>query len=349
MSGPEHLPPDDHELEDFLAGRGPHRARYRAASPEQAPATLDAAVLAQARAAVAVAPSASVLRGPSRWRLPLSLAATLVLGLGLVSRVQREALVPPSAPQAPAAAVDAFTAADAPAPAAKQEQQVLASAAPIAEVGRLESAPKEALAKAPVAENRALAVAEQDRRDSSGSLRQAESQPLKAEAAAPVVAAAEPPPPPAKSAPALPAAAAPSVAGMAMADAAAPAAPPAAAMAAPAPRVELQAKRRASVTAFAAQPASRVGRYHAESGAELELLAEARFTLSIPSEEGLTTRLSGRRLQESRRERLWPDTEGALPCALWLESEPETTEMLQLRSDCENRFAGIYRRELVKP
>ncbi|MDP3859575.1 MAG: hypothetical protein Q8Q73_17600 [Stagnimonas sp.] len=349
MSGPEHLPPDDHELEAFLAGRGPHRARYSAASQEQAPAALDAAVLAQAGAAVAAAPTVRVERKPPRWRLPLSLAATLVLGLGLVSRVQRESALPP-APRAPAAEAAAVAAADAPASAPSAEMPEQDSAAVLAsgaEAPVAASAPKEARAKASAVKDRALAAVGPERMDSALAearkpIRQAKAE----EAAAPVVAAAEPlPSPPPPPPPPAPAALAARVAGMAMTDAVAPAAPPVAAGARPEP----QAKRGAAVAALSVETPSPTGHYRAESGIGLELLADGRFVLSTPAGEGATTTLGGRRVQESRGERLLPDAEGALPCPLWLNPEPGSGETLRLQADCESRHAGRYRREPFRP
>jgi len=54
-------------------------AAYRALGAEGPPAALDAAILAAAR------------RRRARWAVPVSLAAVVVLGLGVVLRVQREA------------------------------------------------------------------------------------------------------------------------------------------------------------------------------------------------------------------------------------------------------------------
>lgn len=76
--------PDDDELEDFLAGRGSLHAAWLESAQQTPPAALDAAVLAQAQAAVVPL----VRRSRSaRWRLPLSLAASLVLSLGLLQRL----------------------------------------------------------------------------------------------------------------------------------------------------------------------------------------------------------------------------------------------------------------------
>lgn len=118
----ERQPPDDRELEDFLAGRHPMGRAYREASEnDAAPPELDAAILAAARESV----RAPIVRRP-RWVQPVALAATLVLGLSVLMDVwrdpqTRERIVPaaPAAPQrvtedsvvemqsAPSAAADA--------------------------------------------------------------------------------------------------------------------------------------------------------------------------------------------------------------------------------------------------
>lgn len=75
--------------------------RYRALPREEPPAALDAAILAASRRAVA--PRSSVLR---RWSGPLSIAAVLMLAVGVVSRMQVEqpgveTSLPVPAPAAP--------------------------------------------------------------------------------------------------------------------------------------------------------------------------------------------------------------------------------------------------------
>jgi hypothetical protein len=77
----------DRELENYLAGDSPLSRRYRAASRETPPPELDAAVLAAARAAVVHAP-----RRRGRWQLPLAAAATVVLGVSLVSQLRFDAV-----------------------------------------------------------------------------------------------------------------------------------------------------------------------------------------------------------------------------------------------------------------
>src|SRR4051812_15143019 len=58
--------------------------RYRAIKPEAPPPALDAAILAASRRSVRA-------RGVPRWAAPVSVAAVLVLALGIVLKVQREA------------------------------------------------------------------------------------------------------------------------------------------------------------------------------------------------------------------------------------------------------------------
>lgn len=85
---------DDHELEAFLARRSELSRLYRE-TPLQAPAEFDAAVLAAARAAVLAAPVPAARRPGQlgrlrRWRLPLSLAASLLVGIGVLREVRQD-------------------------------------------------------------------------------------------------------------------------------------------------------------------------------------------------------------------------------------------------------------------
>lgn len=90
---------DDRLLDDFLARRSELSRLYRE-SPAEAPAALDAAIIAAARAAVAPATVASRdpeapgrranRRAVRRWTVPLSLAASLVLGVGVLRQVQQD-------------------------------------------------------------------------------------------------------------------------------------------------------------------------------------------------------------------------------------------------------------------
>lgn len=363
MSGPESLPPDDHELADFLGGRGPHRARYRLASQEQSPAAVDATVLAQARAAVEAHTAPRRVRNRASWRLPLSLAATLVLGVGLSTRVLRETPAVPGA-QAPAGAarVAVSEAADQPAPAASDELPTVAAAATPAAGTRsvlAESEEPAAAAKARIAEQLARSASEHEGVEREFAKRE---QPLRQAMAAPSPEAMGPAPSPTSVPPASvmaaeqsiagPAASAASVAGMAMSDSTAPPPPPVAAMAAPAAPAEVQATRRATMPAFATQPAiGLAGRYRAESGFELELFSDGRFTLSSPGTYPAIGTLSGRRQAEAGAERLVPDAGTASPCALWLQSPASAglPDSVELRSDCESGYAGVYRRETAEP
>lgn len=114
-------PPDDLELEDFLAGRGPLARAQREDAREQAPPELDARVLAAAREELRRAvPRRRLLR----WDGPLALAASTVLVLGLGWMVQQQVRRPAAmteaelAPPAPAPVSAPSVASNAPAPVA---------------------------------------------------------------------------------------------------------------------------------------------------------------------------------------------------------------------------------------
>jgi hypothetical protein len=85
----------------------PVSRRYRELAREEPPASLDAAILARARTSVGARP-----RSAARWMGPVSIAAVLVLGIGVSLRMQLEqpgietsATPPtPSQPQSPAPA-----------------------------------------------------------------------------------------------------------------------------------------------------------------------------------------------------------------------------------------------------
>lgn len=96
---------DDRLLDDYLRGDSPLSRAYRETGREEPPAHLDAAILAQAKAAVATH------RRKPRWFMPLSLAATVVLSIGVVLLMSREGVTPvpmeapvlkPTIPTAPA-------------------------------------------------------------------------------------------------------------------------------------------------------------------------------------------------------------------------------------------------------
>jgi hypothetical protein len=82
----ERKPPDDRELDDFLAGRSEVSRRYREGkSREVAPPELDQPVLERARQAL------ESRRTPRRrLALPLSLAATVVLAFSVVVSMREE-------------------------------------------------------------------------------------------------------------------------------------------------------------------------------------------------------------------------------------------------------------------
>ena len=183
MTEQKQTPPDDHELEQFLARRSDLSQRYRAdagadAAGEGAPLELDAAVLARARAELQ-RPAASSRRF-LRWGRPLALAASLMLVVSLGWMAQQKPL-PQEVVSAAAPAVVpkevAVPAMDAiPAPIAKQAEEAeqgkaLAKAAPPARSRQPESAP------------------------AAGALAQRQEAQAQADSAPPPPPAAEPPPP----------------------------------------------------------------------------------------------------------------------------------------------------------
>ena len=91
----EAQPPDD--LERLLAASRELRARYREASVEEPSSALDDAIRAQARRAVGARPRSAGSPFWSTWRLPLSLAAMLVLSVTLTVMVTRQDQHLPSA------------------------------------------------------------------------------------------------------------------------------------------------------------------------------------------------------------------------------------------------------------
>ena len=106
MTEQNSLPPDDHELEQFLARRSELSRLHRAATEgEGAPPELDAPVLAQAQAELRRPPARS--RRLPHWSAPLAVAASLVLVVSLAWMAQqqplRQAVVPAPLPASPAA------------------------------------------------------------------------------------------------------------------------------------------------------------------------------------------------------------------------------------------------------
>ncbi|MDB5978450.1 MAG: hypothetical protein JWR07_5210, partial [Nevskia sp.] len=109
MTEQKQTPPDDHELEQFLARRSELSQRYHSAvgsdvgadaAGEGAPPELDAAVLARARAELQ-RPAASSRRF-LRWGRPLAVAASLMLVVSLGWMAQQRPLPQQVAPAAPA-------------------------------------------------------------------------------------------------------------------------------------------------------------------------------------------------------------------------------------------------------
>lgn len=95
---------DDRLLDEYLRGDSPLSRAYRETGREEPPAHVDAAILAQAKAAV------GARRSKPRWFMPLSLAATVVLSIGVVLLLSREGVTPvpmetpvlkPTTPMAP--------------------------------------------------------------------------------------------------------------------------------------------------------------------------------------------------------------------------------------------------------
>lgn len=336
MSGPEHLPPDDRELEEFLAGQGPQLARYRAASRECPPLALDARVLAQARAALP--PRRGVRQA---WRLPLSLAATLVLGFGLVSRVQREPQPPPAAAPAPQAdAVGPALLASGPSAPPLVEPQVAATAGR-AEAGRgragAERRDRETARElaALSANQAALAAARERAAESPAVVAQTEPAPTPPPPSPPP----SPPPAPILMAPATVAPGpAPSVADADAAVAAVPAMPAAALQA----RDPIAAKTapRSMLREAVDAGAETAWRYRDDRGRVLDL-PPGRYRLWAASGEWLASG-ERRRIEGDREQLLGLGGEG--DCRLWLEPLDAEAGQRLLAGDCESGFKGEYRR-----
>lgn len=95
--------PNDEEVDAFLRGKYAVSQRYRELPQAQPPAELDAAVLALAQQALRKP------RAVRRWRVPMALAASLIVGFGLTLSLWREPAVrtpqasPAAAPLAPQA------------------------------------------------------------------------------------------------------------------------------------------------------------------------------------------------------------------------------------------------------
>ena len=92
----------DKALEDYLAGDSEISSLYHEADAEQPPAALDAAILAAARKATGSRPhpSTSPFSG-NNWILPSSVAALLVITVGLVHLMEEQTAPLPSAFEGP--------------------------------------------------------------------------------------------------------------------------------------------------------------------------------------------------------------------------------------------------------
>jgi hypothetical protein len=75
-------------------GEGQLTRLYREGSTETPPAHLDAAILAAARQAVRSRPRQGYFFSSRKWVVPLSLAAALLVSLGLVRSLRQEAAIP---------------------------------------------------------------------------------------------------------------------------------------------------------------------------------------------------------------------------------------------------------------
>lgn len=80
---------DDRLLNEYLRGDSALARAYRETGREEPPAHLDAAILAQARAAAAPRRG-----GKPRWLMPLSLVATVVLSIGVVLLMSKQGVAP---------------------------------------------------------------------------------------------------------------------------------------------------------------------------------------------------------------------------------------------------------------
>lgn len=212
---------DDRELEAFLRGEDDLSSLLRQAPPPEVPPELDARILAQARAALAEpAPAgreAANDPAPAPWllrmRVPLGLAATVVIGVSLSLRwTAWEAGTPvvlvsdsePAAVTAPPPAVAAKS--EAQAEAAPRREDGTGAAAPTPAAAPVRARPVPAPAPAPVA----AAPAQEEVRPPPPPAAPAPMAPpapapmaLPAPApAAPTVFYRSPPPPPAPAAPA---------------------------------------------------------------------------------------------------------------------------------------------------
>ena len=94
----------DQELEDYLADRDGLAQAYRSAAGEEPPAHLDGAILAASRKAVGAKPR----RMFTRWHVPVSLAAVVVLSVLVVFNLPEERASRTYVPAADSNAVEDF-------------------------------------------------------------------------------------------------------------------------------------------------------------------------------------------------------------------------------------------------
>ncbi len=102
---------DDKRLDEYLRGDSPLTRAYRETGREEPSASLDARLLAEARGE-----NAAPRGGKPRWLMPLSLAATVVLSVGIVLFMTRQGATPLPPETAPAVETPAPLATPAPAP-----------------------------------------------------------------------------------------------------------------------------------------------------------------------------------------------------------------------------------------
>jgi hypothetical protein len=116
---------DDTALNEYLRRDSVVSQRYRQLDATDVPATLDRAILSQAKAAVADK-KISRLRGVTRWSAPLAVAASIVLVVSIMLQpsMQSELAKAPASPTS--SADDAFGYAPRKAPAEKQEESTRA-------------------------------------------------------------------------------------------------------------------------------------------------------------------------------------------------------------------------------
>lgn len=113
------VPPDDRELEEFLAGRGPLSRAWREGEQAGAPPELDSKVLELARAELRRSRPRRLLR----WDGPLALAASTLVVLGLAWLTQSRLAPAREEARERVAAVAPMPAAPAASPSADQPQR----------------------------------------------------------------------------------------------------------------------------------------------------------------------------------------------------------------------------------